>query len=481
MNYDFNEAIHLLKQAFPALLAFLLQYALQAFSVTALGHMGSTELAALALGSMYAAVTVWSIGFGFTLALDTLFPQSFSSRRPKLIGIYLQRAIIIILVGIVPFAVITWWNAGTILGFLGQNVELSMKSEIYLRYLLLGVPPCLIFWCIEKYLQAQGIMKATTYILMFCCPISLILNYVLVLWEPIALGFIGAPIAISITNWLMMICSIFYVKYVDGSEGWGGWSSESLQDWSPLLKLAVPGILTSLADWWVYEFLALAAGYLGNLPLAGHRLILTIALLLYQLPHSISISTSNRIGNFLGAKLANKARVTANSSLVLAVLGAAFNSTLLLMFSDSLGYLFTNDGEVVSLVSTVLPYCVLLQISDGLGVVGSGILRGQGRQDIVATIYLTSYYLIGMPLSLILAFRFSYGLKGLWIGVIVGSLIMGLGLVLAVITTDWQLEVKKCQKRISREELKEREGGRRGASSCGINFYLEYLEYLEYI
>src|SRR2546423_14623642 len=96
-----------------------------------------------------------------------------------------------------------------------------------------------------------GIMKAPTYVLMICCPINFVLNYTLVSWEPMALGFIGAPIATTITNWLIMIFSILYIKYIDGMEGWGGWSSESLQDWMPMIRLAIPGILTSLADWWV--------------------------------------------------------------------------------------------------------------------------------------------------------------------------------------------------------------------------------------
>ena len=124
-------------------------------------------------------------------------------------------------------------------------------------------------------------MQATSYVLLIVSPFSIILNYVLVLWEPMALGFIGAPIATNISNWLTLILSIFYVKYFDGYQAWGGWTRACLDDWSSFTRLAIPGILTACADWWIFELIALASGYFGNVSLAAHRLVLTISLLFF--------------------------------------------------------------------------------------------------------------------------------------------------------------------------------------------------------
>lgn len=181
-------------------------------------------------------------------------------------------------------------------------------------------------------------MEATTYVLLICLPANFILNYALVWWEPIALGFIGAPIATSLTNWLMLLLTILYIKYVKGYEAWGElWSLSSFSDWSSFGKLAIPGILTSCADWWIYEIIALAAGILGNVPLAAHRLILSFSLLFVQLPRSVSVAASNRVGNLLGAGFSHKANITSNVALLLAVMGAICNASFLTLFKDSLG------------------------------------------------------------------------------------------------------------------------------------------------
>ncbi|KAF0354930.1 MATE efflux family protein [Gigaspora margarita] len=334
-TFSTHEAIYLLKKAFPAFIAFLLLQVLQVTNVFFVGHMGQTELAGLALGTMFAAITCWSIGFGATAALDTLCPQGYTSGNPKMAGIYTQRAIIVMMLGFMPIGII-WLFSEQILIYLGQDAELSYYSALYLRYLLLGAPPALIFWCLEKFLQGQGIMKATTYVLAICCPINIFLNYALI-WEPLSLGYIGAPIATTITNWLMLFLTFLYIKYIDGYDAWGGWSHLSFEDWSSFTRLALPGMLTACADWWVYELIALCAGYIGSVSLASHRLVLTSTLILFQIPHSLAVAASNRVGNLLGAGLPNRAIITTNTSLLLAVMGATCNAMILLCFKDSIG------------------------------------------------------------------------------------------------------------------------------------------------
>ncbi|RIA90791.1 mate-domain-containing protein [Glomus cerebriforme] len=452
--HNLDEAFYILKKAVPVYFASLLQYVFSVTSVFTLGHMGPIELAALSLGSMFASVTGFSIFYGATSALDTLCPQGYTSGNPKMVGVYLQRAIIILLLGFIPVSFI-WWKSEIILIYLGQDEEISAYAQTYLRWSILGAPATFIFWCIEKFLQGQGIMQATSYVLMIVSPISIILNYVLVLWEPIALGFIGAPIAINISNWLMLIFSLLYIKYINGHQAWGGWTRACLDDWSSFLRLAIPGILTVCADWWIYELIALASGYFGSVSLAAHRLVLTIALLFFQLQRSISVATSNRVGNLLGAGSINKAKITTKISLILAFISATCNASGILLFRDSLGYLFTNKEEVIRLTATVLPFCALFQLSDTIGVIGGGILRGQGRQKIISIIYISAYYKFALPIGLLLAFKFNFGLIGLWSGVTSGSILMGIGIFTAVTTTNWEREFEKCKRRTKSNSLED--------------------------
>lgn len=108
---------------------------------------------------------------------------------------------------------------------------------------MIGVPAFVAFEAVKKFLQAQGIMKASTYVLMIASPINFGLNYMLVHWEPISIGFIGAPLATAFSYWLMLALLIGYIWKFRGAEAWGGWSMDAFKDWWPFIKLAVPGVL----------------------------------------------------------------------------------------------------------------------------------------------------------------------------------------------------------------------------------------------
>jgi Na+-driven multidrug efflux pump len=58
---------------------------------------------------------------------------------------------------------------------------------------------------------------------------------------------------------------------------------------------------------------------------------------------------------------------------------------------------------------------------DGLQAVGSGILRGAGRQSVGALINLIAFYLLALPLGWYLCFSKGYGVFGLFLGVFIGS------------------------------------------------------------
>ena len=109
---------------------------------------------------------------------------------------------------------------------------------------------------------------------MLTSPLNLALNYLLV--YKTSLGFLGAPVATSITYWLSFALLVGYCKFVRGSECWGGWDRRCLQRLPEFLALAIPGILHVGTEWWAFEIVALAAGRLGETPLAAQSVVMTV-------------------------------------------------------------------------------------------------------------------------------------------------------------------------------------------------------------
>lgn len=76
-------------------------------------------------------------------------------------------------------------------------------------------------------------------------------------------------------------------------------------------------------------------------------------------------------------------------------------------------------------------------------IVAVGIIRGTGQNTIGAVVMLVSYYLVAWPLGIPLMFATSLGLYGMWIGLDVGILLMGLLLGVCILRFNWKDEAKK--------------------------------------
>ncbi|KAG0164845.1 hypothetical protein DFQ28_009547 [Apophysomyces sp. BC1034] len=444
----------LLCNSLPVIGTYMLQNSLQLASIFTLGHIGPTELAASALASMFASVSAWSVAFGTATALDTLCSQAWTGAHDKtLVGVHLQRALLILGIMFIPIACV-WWNATTILLALNQEQELAHHAGLFLRVLLLGAPAFIAFEALKKFLQAQGIMKASTYVLMIASPLNFCMNYVLVYCEPFKLGYIGAPLATSFSYWFMLIMLLGYIKYFDGKEAWGGWTRECLTGWWAFLRLAIPGILMVCSEWWAFEISALSASYLGTTNLAAQSILLTSGSAAYTIPFGISVAASNRVGNALGAGMAQRAKCAATVAMLFAVCLGLLNSCFFITTRSFFGFLFTSDVNVVERVAKILPLCALFQVADGLAGVCGGVIRGLGRQKVAAYINLVAYYIIAIPFGLVLTFKAGWELTGLWIGLTVALFLASGAEVLFLSTVDWYSETRRILQCVRQDEVK---------------------------
>lgn len=95
---------------------------------------------------------------------------------------------------------------------------------------------------------------------------------------------------------------------------------------------------------------------------------------------------------------------------------------------------------------------------DGQVAVLNGLLRASGRQGKGAVINWASYWLLGLPVSYLLAFTCNWGLYGLRVGLMVAAACQALVLhVIASCRFDWDREVERAKELVG--------GGQEGATS----------------
>ena len=432
----------LTKSSAPMILTFLLQYSLPVASIFTVGHIGKTELGAVSLASMTASITGYAVYQGLATSLDTLCAQAYGSGRPHLVGLQLQRMLAFLLLITIPISIV--WAFGTeILSHVVPEKETARLAGLYLRVLIFGAPGYAAFESGKRYVQAQGLFSVNMYILLFCAPLNAFLNWLFV-WH-LGWGFVGAPIAVSITENLLPICLFLYVRFIDGYQCWGGFDRRALKNWTPMIKLALPGLVMVLAEFLAFEVLTLSSSWLGETELAAQSVLGSITGITFQIPFPMSVAASTRIANLIGATLAVPAKTAAKVAVVASVIVGFGNLLLLSLLRNQIPRLFTPDEEVIDLVAKLLPLCATFQVFDALAANCNGILRGLGRQEIGGYVGLFAYYGIGMPISFGTGFGAGWGLYGLWAGPAVALGVVSLIESIFIYRTSWERAVEQAK------------------------------------
>ncbi|EFY98428.1 MatE (Na+-driven multidrug efflux pump) domain protein [Metarhizium robertsii] len=430
--------------SWPLIITFALQYSINVTSIFAVGRIGRVELGAVSLANMSQAISCLAPFQGLATSLDTLCAQAYGSGHKHLVGLQCQRMACFLMFMSLPVAIL-WLFADRILVHVVPDAETARLAALYLKVMIASIPGIILFEVGKRFTQAQGLFRATTYVLLVAAPINIFINWLLV-WR-LGLGFVGAPIAVAITESLLPILLLLYIVFVDGRQCWGGFSKRIFSNWWIMIKLALPGMIMVEAEWFAFEIMTLLAGQLGTEYLAAQSVLVTLSSISYQMPFPMSIAASTRVANLMGAGLVDAAKIAGKVTFVLASILGALNVTIFSSLRFHLPILFTNDPEVIKIVASVLPLVAVMQLFDGLGAGAHGLLRGIGKQSIGGPANLISYYVISLPISLGLAFGLGWNLDGLWIGLTIGLALVSVIEYTYLLHTDWHKAALEAEAR----------------------------------
>ncbi|QBM90316.1 multidrug resistance protein, MATE family [Metschnikowia aff. pulcherrima] len=444
-----TESKVLMRYSLPLVVTFLLQYSLTVASVFSVGRLGSTALAAVSLSSMTANISGYAIIQGVLTCLDTLCAQAFGRKDFNTVGLHFVRCTYLLMLLYVPMFVLWVFLSRPILSFLVglEKADLVHLASKYLQVLSLGLPGFIVFENLKHFLQSQGIFHASTYVLLICAPLNAFLNYLLVWDKSVGLGFIGAPLSVVITNWLMCAMLMAYTCYVNGYQCLPReklLSGTYFRNWAKIVNLSVPGVLMVEAEWLAFEIITFTASTFGTDVLAAQLIVSTTCVLLYQVPFAISIAALTRIAWYIGAASKKAALTATRASLLIALVLGTCNAIVLFLFRRFFASLYTSDENVLNIASTVLVIGAIYQINDFLACVSGGILRGQGRQKIGGILNLVSYYMIALPFAFLFAFYFKLQLVGLWLGMIIALFFVLASQCYFVFVSDWDFIIREC-------------------------------------
>ncbi|KAE8710756.1 hypothetical protein F3Y22_tig00110319pilonHSYRG00274 [Hibiscus syriacus] len=440
-----KEAMSIAKIALPMILTGLMLYSRSLISMLFLGRLGELPLAGGSLAIGFANITGYSILSGLSMGMESICGQAFGARKYTLLGITLQRTVLLLLLSSLPISLL-WMNMKRILMVCGQDETIAIVAQSYLVY---SVPDLLaqsLLHPLRIYLRAQSITLPLT----FCAFASILLhvpiNFLLV--SHLKLGIKGVALSGVWTNFNLVCSLIIYIIYFQvHKKTWGGFSVESFKEWKSLLNLAIPSCISVCLEWWWYEIMILLCGLLFNprATVASMGILIQTTALIYIFPSSLSFSVSTRVGNELGADQPKKAKLAAFIGLTCGFILGFSALVFAVMVRNVWGIMFTNDEEIIALTSLVLPIIGLCELGNCPQTTGCGVLRGTARPKEGANINLACFYLVGMPVAVWLAFFAGFDFKGLWLGMLAAQGSCMVTMMVVLVRTDWDFEANRAK------------------------------------
>lgn len=441
----FKELISISKIALPIILTGLLLYCRSMISMLLLGRLGELSLAGGSLALGFANITGYSILSGLAVGMEPICGQAFGAKKFILLGLCLQRTILLLLFTSIPISLL-WIYMKQILLLCGQDEAIAARAQSYLLYSIPDLLAQSLLHPLRIYLRTQSITLPLTLCSALAILLHIPINFFLVSY--LGLGIKGVALSAVWTNFNLVASLILYIV-VSGThkKTWGGFSFECFTQWKSLIELAIPSCVSVCLEWWWYEIMILLCGLLVNpkATVASMGILIQTTSLLYIFPSSISFSVSTRVSNNLGAQNPSKAKLSAivglSCSFVLGLSALLFS----LMVRNVWASMFTSDREIISLTAMVLPIIGLCELGNCPQTTGCGVLRGTARPKVGANINLGSFYLVGMPVAIWLAFFTGFDFEGLWLGLLGAQGACAVTMLVVLSRMDWDYEAQRAQ------------------------------------
>ncbi len=425
----------LLRLSGPLIASYAGQQCMSLVDTVLVGRLGKASLGGVGVGNgIFSAMLV--TGIGLVLGLDPLISQALGAGEARRARVLLWQGLrVAVLAGLVMTALVC--VAPLVLAPAGVAPETASEARRYLFARAPGLLPFLLFSASRAYLQASGV----TWPIVVATIVANITNLA-VGWALLApLGVVGPAIATSVSTLLMLVIAALAIRRMQVPAADTVAAPGEALDLAPVrayrpdLARAVfwlggPIALQLLAEVGVFAIAGVLAGRLGEDAAAAHQVAIVLASTTFTVTLGIGAATAVRVGKAVGAEAGPAAvRRAGMAGLVACWSFMVLAALAFFVIPGVLSGWLTDDVVAARAAVPLVLIAALFQLSDGTQCVAAGALRGAGDTSASLAANVIGHYGIGLPLSLILAFRLGWGAPGLWWGLSAGLTSVGIGLV----------------------------------------------------
>lgn len=425
----------LLQLAWPMLIGQAAQVAMGVADTVMAGAVSATDLAAVAVGfSLWLPLSLLGNGI-FTAVTALIARASGANDQQRVTTIFQQAAWLALLVGAINTVLVS--QTGVLLGLMKVDEAVQPLARLYLHGIAFGIPALTMTQVLRGFSEGHGRAKPVMIINVCALLVNIPLNYIFIhgLFGAPKMGGAGCGWATGLSIWLQLLAlgTLLYPRY---RKHLGRWQHPRWTELWTILHLGFPIGAAIFAEVSIFALVALLIGHLGATIIASHQIALNFSALMFMVPTSLGIALTVKIGHSLGAGEALRARRFTRLGAASAILFSCVSASAMLFLPQYIVALYTDDPAVQALTVQLLAFAAAFQLSDGLQVTAAGSLRGYHDTRITMLITLIAYWGIGLPSGYVLGLTDlavpMLGVKGLWIGLI-------LGLTVAAVLLNWRL------------------------------------------
>ncbi len=391
------------------------------------GKLGPAAIGAVALGNaIYYTPSLF--GIGLLLGLDTLVAQAYGRHDHDDCHRWLAQGVYLACIATPPIMLVLIAASYGFAPF-GIMPEVAGPAGSYLRILNWGTLPLLLYGGTRRYLQGVGQVRAVTVTFVLANLLNWFANWVLIYGKfgmP-AMGVDGSAASTCIARYAMAAALLGFAWRYERRRGhplFRHWAAPQAERLRRLVRLGAPAAGQIVLEVGAWNLATLSAGWLTPVALATHQIALNYASITYMVPLGVSAAAAVSVGHAVGAGDPERAR---RAGWLALGLGTGFMLLAAVAFFVAPGpliALYTRDPQVLAVGPSLLWLAAAFQIFDGIQTVCTGALRGLGETRMPMFANLVGYWVLGLPLGLILCFVLHWGIYGMWIGLTLALIVI---------------------------------------------------------
>ncbi len=420
--------------AAPIALTQLAQVALSTVDIVMIGALGTAELAAGGLALvLFNQLRTMGVGLltaaGNRIAAEAARGEATADGGDPDAPRDILRATLLVATGAGLVGGLAMLGIGQALSALGQQRAIVDDVRPMLLALAPGLVPCLWFQALRQYTVGLRRPLSLVPITLVAVAANALLNVALGYgaWIFPRLELVGIGLASTLVH-LLMFALLFAAVRRDRRLA----PALSLRAWRArpatvrrLLALGTPIALTYGSEAAFFSTVALVMGGFGTAALAAHTVVNQLVYIVFQITvgisHAASILISREVAlGRLGAAARTARTALAGGAAVMALAGLAYVAGPGLLLAPFFDAADPGDRAAAALAANLLLVAAALQFADCAQNVGVGLLRGVDDTKAGLRATLVGYWMVGLPLALVLGHSLGGGPEGVWVGLLAG-------------------------------------------------------------